>query len=117
MGQILKYCVLGWISLFCTCAWAEFDPTAPPQFKKRETQSQNESQLAWVRMNGKHSIAWYGGTAVKLGERVEGGRVVDIHEDHIVIAGPQGRRTISLLSSQIRHQPLTLRRSLKPQQE
>ena len=115
MGQILKYCVLGWVSLLATCAWAEFDPTAPPQFKTRETQPQNGSNLAWVRMDGRNSIAWYGGTAVKLGERVEGGRVVAIHEDHIVIAGPQGRRTIPLLSSQVRHQPVTPRRSLKRQ--
>lgn len=115
MGQILKYAALCWASLFATCAWAGFDsgfdPTAPPQVRTRENPSENVSRLAWVRLDGRNSIAWYGDTTVKLGERVEGGRVVAIHEDHIVIAGRGGRRTIPLLSSQVLHQPVTLPRS------
>lgn len=116
MGQILKYAVLACTSLFAGFAWAEFestafDPTAPPQFRTHDNQPQNASRLTWVRVDGRNSIAWYGDTAVRLGERVEGGRVVAIHEDHIVIAGPQGRRTIPLLSAQVRHQPVTPLRS------
>ena len=112
MGQILKYGAMGWAGLLAASAWAGFDPTAPPaQPQAATTKTQNESRLAWVRVDGGNSIAWYGGTTVKLGEQVEGGRVVAIHEDHIVIAGRDGRRTIPLLDTQVRHQPVTLPRS------
>lgn len=115
MGQILKYCVLGWASLLVGGAWgafavAGFDPTAPPPIRTLGTQNQIQDvpRLAWVRVDGKNSIAWYGDTTVKLGERVEGGRVVAIHEDHIVIEGREGRRTVLLLGSQVQHHPVTL---------
>lgn len=121
MGQILKYRGMGWAGLLVAAAWAgcvptgyvaaAFDPTAPPRTQAAATPAQNLSRLAWVRVDGGNSIAWYGGATVKLGERVEGGRVVAIHEDHIVIAGRDGRRTIPLLDTQVRHQPVTLPRS------
>jgi len=57
-----------------------------------------------VRVNGRHSIAWYGGTTVRLGDAVEGGRVMAIHEDHIVISGKGGRRTVYLLDHATRTQ-------------
>ena len=44
-----------------------------------------------------------GGTAVKLGDAVEGGRVSAIREDHIVISGKGGRRTVYLLEQPIRN--------------
>lgn len=120
MGQILKYCVIGWVSLLAGGAWGEFalagfDPTAPPAVRTLETQNptQNGARLAWVRVDGKNSIAWYGDTIVKLGERVEGGRVVAIHEDHIVIEGREGRRIVRLLGSQVQYRPATLPHSPK----
>ena len=63
-----------------------------------------EASLAWVRVDGRHSLAWYGGTTVKLGDPVEGGRVTAIREDHIVISGKGGRRTVYLLDHSIRTQ-------------
>ena len=120
MGQILKYCVIGWTCLLAGGVWGEFalagfDPTAPPPVRTLESQNQAQkvSGLAWVRVDGKNSIAWYGDTTVKLGERVEGGRVVAIHEDHIVIEGRAGRRLIPLWGSQVQHHPVTLPHSPK----
>ena len=109
MGPILRLlCAL--LAGFATgTAWADFDPTAPPKIRSANVPTQ--SSLAWVRVNGKNSIAWYNGTIVKLGDQVEGGRVVAIREDHIVIAGQGGHRTISLLDPQVQHNPVALSRS------
>lgn len=82
---------------------AAFDPTAPSGIKAAAEPATAEAGLAWVRVNGPHSIAWYGGTAVKLGDAVEGGRVSAIREDHIVISGKGGRRTVYLLEQPIRN--------------
>jgi hypothetical protein len=65
-----------------------------------------EPALAWVKVNGKRSIAWYGGSTVKLGDTVEGGRVTAIREDHIVISGKNGRRSVYLLDESTRTQLL-----------
>jgi hypothetical protein len=83
------------------------DPTAlPPGLSSAPAGTvPTETGLAWVRVNGRHSIAWYGGTTVKLGDPVEGGRVTAIREDHIVISGKGGRRTVYLLDHAIRTQP------------
>lgn len=109
MGPILRLlCAL--LAGFATgTAWADFDPTAPPKIRSARVPTQ--SSLAWVRVNGKNSIAWYNGMIVKLGDQVEGGRVVAIREDHIVIAGRGGHRTISLLDPQVQHNPVALSRS------
>lgn len=83
------------------------DPTAlPPSRSNPGAGTVPEvAALAWVRVNGRHSVAWYGGTTVKLGEAVEGGRVTAIREDHIVISGKGGRSTVYLLDHSIRTQP------------
>ena len=75
------------------------DPTALPKSLSSATAgaTPEATGLAWVRVNGPHSIAWYGGTTVKVGDSVVGGRVVAIREDHIVISGKDGRRTVYLL--------------------
>lgn len=104
MGKVLKYCFALLTGLIAVPAWADFDPTAPPRLKPAG-EAPVESGLAWVRVNGKDSIAWYGGAPVKLGDRVEDGRIVAIHEDHIVIAGPQGRRIIPLFDAQLHNKP------------
>ena len=67
---------------------------------------QEASVLAWVKLNGKRSIAWYGGSIVKPGDSVEGGRVRAIREDHIVISGKGGRRVVYLLDESTRTQLL-----------
>ncbi|NDP48364.1 MAG: hypothetical protein GZ085_08230 [Sulfuriferula multivorans] len=84
------------------------DPTALPKaMTSPGTEALQEAPaLDWVKLNGKHSIAWYGGSIVKLGESVEGGRVTAIHEDHIVISGKGGRRVIYLLDKSTRTQLL-----------
>ena len=83
------------------------DPTALPKtLASTDAESASEpAGLAWVRVNGQNSIAWFGGTTVKLGDTVEGGRVTDIREDHIVISGKDGRRTVYLLDQSVRTQP------------
>jgi len=83
------------------------DPTALPKSRaSAEAGGSNEAAaLAWVRVNGRHSIAWYSGTTVKVGDAVEGGRVAAIHEDHIVISGRDGRRAVYLLDHAYRTQP------------
>jgi hypothetical protein len=81
------------------------DPTALPRIDPNAEAAPEESGLAWVRVNGRNSIAWYGGTTVKLGDPVEGGRVTAIHEDHIVISGKGGRHAVYLLDRSIRTQP------------
>ena len=88
------------------------DPTALPKFRasqdaagSNEAGSHEAAALAWVRVNGRHSIAWYNGTTVKVGDSVEGGRVTAIHEDHIVLFGKDGRRAVYLLDHAIRTQP------------
>ena len=83
------------------------DPTALPQSMATTGAETAPAQpgLAWVRVNGQHSIAWYGGTTVKLGDAVEGGRVTAIREDHIVISGKGGRRVVHLLDDSVHTQP------------
>lgn len=83
------------------------DPTALPKSLSGPSASakSEETGLAWVRIDGPHPIAWYGGTTVKLGDSVDGGRVTAIREDHIVISGKGGRRTVHLLDHSIRTQP------------
>jgi len=88
------------------------DPTALPKFwaspdaaGSNEAGSHEAAALAWVRVNGRHSIAWYNGTTVKVGDSVEGGRVAAIHEDHIVLSGKGGRRAVYLLDHAFRTQP------------
>jgi len=48
-----------------------------------------DSALAWIRVNGRQSIAWYV-TAVKVGDAVEGGRVSAIRK--IICYFGQGRK-------------------------
>ena len=81
------------------------DPTALPKVVSDSDPANTPAELAWVRVDGRNSIAWYGGTTVKLGEQVDGGRVAAILEDHIVISGKGGRRTIYLLDQSIRTKP------------
>ncbi len=79
------------------------DPTALPKSLSSApaVATPEETGLAWVRVNGPHPIAWYGGTPVRLGDPVDGGRVTAIREDHIVISGKGGRRTVYLLDRSI----------------
>ena len=89
--------------IVATQAIAAIDPTAPPgTLGANKGGAQARAELAWVRINGKQSVAWYGGTVVRMGEAVENGRVVAIREDGIVIAGPAGRRMILLLDPAVR---------------
>lgn len=87
-------------------AAAAFDPMAPPGKITVGVEAgvvvPQDKTLAWVRLNGRHSIAWYGGKAIKVGDAVEGGRVSAIHEDHIVISGKGGSRSIYLLDRTVR---------------
>lgn len=82
------------------------DPTALPESLSRApAAAMREARgLAWVRVDGPRSIAWYGGTTVRLGDPVDGGRVSAIREDHIVISGKGGRRSVYLLDHTIRTQ-------------
>lgn len=84
------------------------DPTALPKALSNPGPEIEtiEPVLAWVKVNGKRSIAWYGGSTVKLGDTVEGGRVTAIREDHIVISGKNGRRSVYLLDESTRTQLL-----------
>ena len=84
------------------------DPTALPKALSSPGPENEtvEPTLAWVRVNGKRSIAWYGGSTVKLGDTVEGGRVTAIREDHIIISGKSGRRSVYLLDESTRTQLL-----------
>jgi hypothetical protein len=90
-------------------AAAALDPTEPPKLRASAAAggeaAPEEATLAWVRVNGRNSIAWYGGTTVRLGDAVEGGRVTAIHEDHIVISGKGGSRSVYLLDNSTRKQP------------
>ncbi len=85
-------------------ACAQFDPTAPPPLPTLSTAANHSAgaQLTWVRVDGQQSVAWYGGTTVRLGETVNDGRLVAIHEDHIVIVDQQGRRVVYLLDPALR---------------
>jgi hypothetical protein len=84
------------------------DPTALPKALSSPGPEAElvEPTLAWVKVNGKNSIAWYGDSPVKLGDLVDGGRVTAIREDHIVISGKNGRRSVYLLDESTRTQPL-----------
>lgn len=82
------------------------DPTALPKTLSSPgiAGAHEPAGLAWVRVSGRNSIAWFGGTTVKLGDTVEGGRVTAIREDHIVISGKDGRRAVYLLDQSVRTQ-------------
>lgn len=108
MGALMKTGALNVqlaLALALAAGWASaaFDPTAPPKTRASVSAEtpREKAGLAWVRLNGPHSIAWYGGTTVKLGDPVEGGRVTAIREDHIVISGKGGRRAVYLLDHSI----------------
>lgn len=111
MAARLMACAL--IALLATPAVAALpDPTALPKFRasqdaagSHEAGSNEAAALAWVRVNGRHSIAWYNGTTVKVGDPVEGGRVAAIHEDHIVLSNKNERRAVYLLDHATRTQP------------
>ena len=111
MAARLMACAL--VALLATPAAAALpDPTALPKFwasqdaaGSNEAGSNEAAALAWVRVNGRHSIAWYNGTTVKVGDAVEGGRVVAIHEDHIVLSNKNERRAVYLLDHATRTQP------------
>lgn len=106
MGAVMKSlwvkCLLAWaLALTTNWAAAAFDPMAPPKTTLAADASQDRA-LAWVRMNGQHSIAWYGGKTVKLGDAVEGGWVSAIREDHIVISSKGGSRSVYLFDRTVR---------------
>jgi hypothetical protein len=103
MGTFVKK-FMPLLFLAASQASAGIDPTAPPKSAAAGEGVPAPSELAWVRVNGKQSIAWYGGTTVRLGDVVAEGRVVAIREDHIVIAGKQGRRIVPLLNPGVRIQ-------------
>ena len=89
-----------------------FDPTAPPA-PAAATQADGAgaaAQLAWVRVDGLRSVAWYDGTVARLGDTVSGGRLAAIHEDHIVLVGSSGTRRVYLLDPRLRAQPSTTAR-------
>lgn len=93
------------LALTTSWATAAFDPMAPPKIAVTQANQADVPQvkaLAWVRMNGRNSIAWYGGSAVKVGDAVDGGRVSAIREDHIVISSKGGSRSIYLLDRTVR---------------
>ena len=87
-------------------AAAAFDPMAPPvkvaPVAEAGAVAQLDKTLGGVRLDGRNSIAWYGGKAVKVGDTVEGGRVSAIREDRIVISGRGGSRSIYLLDRSVR---------------
>lgn len=103
MKEFLVKCQLAVVLALATSwAAAAFDPMAPPKVTTA-AEVRQDSALAWIRVNGRQSIAWYGGTAVKVGDAVEGGRVSAIREDHIVISGKGGSRSIYLLERTVRN--------------
>ncbi len=79
---------------------ARFDPTSPPPAVRQaaDVSAPPAPELTWVRVAGKHSIAWYGGRVVHLGESIDGGRVVAIREDRIEIQRAGERQVIPLWS-------------------
>jgi hypothetical protein len=83
---------------------AAIDPTAPPlpAAGAHAGLGNGPAPLAWVRVDGRDSVAWYDGTIARLGDRVSGGRLLAIHEDHIVLAGPKGTRRVYLLDPALR---------------
>jgi hypothetical protein len=103
MGKALIVMLL--LGLAARPAWPGFDPTAPPVVSQSAQNPSGKIGLAWVRINGRDSIAWYGGAPIRLGDAVDGGRVVAIAEDHIVIAGREGRRTVRLFDPRVQHRP------------
>lgn len=97
MGPTLKTLYLLTAIAAAGQAQAMIDPTAPPTDIAQGDRSTAPAVLAWVKVNGRQSIAWYGGNLVRLGDMVEGGHVSAIREDHIVISGRQGQRIVPLL--------------------
>ncbi|MFZ5491307.1 MAG: hypothetical protein ACOY6E_02240 [Pseudomonadota bacterium] len=102
MGTTVRI-VLGVLAWVGGPSWAQFDPTEPPPMVAASAQPGhvNSQRLYWVRVDGSHSVAWYGGTTVRLGELVDDGRLIAIHEDHIVIAGSRGRRVVYLVDPKL----------------
>lgn len=92
-------------ALFGVPAFA-IDPTAPPLTTgaSATTGAGANAQLAWVLVDGRQSVAWYDGAVARLGDTVNGERLLAIREDHIVLAGPQGTRRVYLLDPRLRIQ-------------
>ncbi len=101
MGAPVKS-ALAALLLAASLAQAGFDPTAPPRQTASASGNDAPASLAWVRLDGRHSLAWYGGRLVRLGDRVEEGRIAAIREDHIVVVGRQGRRIVHLFEPGVR---------------
>jgi hypothetical protein len=98
----LKCLLAGLLALPMSWALAAIDPMAPPKVGVDHVAAPQASTLEWIRMNEHDSIARYRGVTVKVGDAVEGGRVSAIREDHIVISGKGGRRSIYLLERSVR---------------
>jgi hypothetical protein len=99
----VKSLLAGVLALAMGWASAAFDPMAPPKVVVNQVDAPQSGALEWVRMNGHYSIARYRGATVKVGDAVEGGRVSAIREEHIVISGKGGSRSIYLLERTVRN--------------
>jgi hypothetical protein len=98
------------VALLSAPAFA-IDPTAPPRAAAASSATGTDpaasTQLAWVRVDGPRSVAWYGGTVARLGDTVNGERLLAVREDHVVLSGAQGTRRVYLLDPRLRAQQST----------
>lgn len=86
------------------------DPTAPPvsvAAPAAVASTAATTQLAWVRVDGSRSVAWYGGSVARLGDTVNGERLLAVREDHVVLSGAQGTRRVYLLDPRLSAQQST----------
>lgn len=103
MAQVLKGVLLAGLAAAALSAAAMHDPMAPPAGPAPGVAAQpaappfSPAPLLWTRVGGQGPVAWYGGRPVGIGEMVEGGRIVAIAEDHIVIAAQGRLHRVSLI--------------------
>lgn len=104
MGKHVSVAVLWLAGTLAGGAEADFDPMRPPNLPSTTptpTVSAAAPQLAWIRLDGRRAIAWYGGRVVEVGDQVEGGRIQAIHHDHLVVNGRAGKQRVHLLGNGI----------------
>jgi MSHA biogenesis protein MshK len=86
------------------------DPTRPPawQAEPQSAQAPGGPRLEAIRRGGGRALATIDGTAVKIGDDVQGMRLVRIGESFVILEGDAGRKTLQLTpaaTKTLRHAP------------
>lgn len=90
--------LLAWLIAGNVLAQALPDPTRPPESIRSPaaTSAANNSGLQSVFISPTHRVAIINGQTVELGGMIDGAKLVEISQDHVVLRGAEGKKVLSL---------------------